>query len=97
MYKASLIKVRNFGLRLILKRLMQWRRIWPFHPGICWELTMTNYYVKQPWTALKSIGINAEWTLSGEEAIELVIQRHNKGDDYQIILLDWKLPGMNGI
>lgn len=47
--------------------------------------------------ALKSIGINAEWTLSGEEAIELVIQRHNKGDDYQIILLDWKLPGMNGI
>lgn len=58
---------------------------------------MTNYYVKQPWTALKSIGINAEWTLSGEEAIELVIQRHNKGDDYQIILLDWKLPGMNGI
>ena len=47
--------------------------------------------------ALKSIGINAEWTLSGEKAIELVIQRHNKGDDYQIILLDWKLPGMNGI
>ncbi len=47
--------------------------------------------------ALKSIGINAEWTLSGEKAIELVIQHHKKRDDYQIILLDWKLPGMNGI
>lgn len=47
--------------------------------------------------ALKSIGIKAEWTLSGEQAIELVIQHHKKRDDYQIILLDWKLPGMNGI
>lgn len=47
--------------------------------------------------ALKSIGIKAEWTLSGEKAIQLVLQHHEKRDDYQIILLDWKLPGMNGI
>ena len=46
---------------------------------------------------LKSIGIKAEWTLSGEKAIELVIQHHNKKDDYQIILLDWKLSGMSGL
>ena len=38
--------------------------------------------------ALKSIGIKAEWTLSGEKAIELVNQHHKKRDDYQIILLD---------
>ena len=47
--------------------------------------------------ALKSIGIRAEWTLSGEKAIELVNEHHKKREDYQIILLDWKLPGMNGI
>ena len=47
--------------------------------------------------ALKSIGIKAEWTLSGEKAIELVIEHHKKREDYQIILLDWKLSGMNGI
>lgn len=46
---------------------------------------------------LKSIGIKAERALSGEKAIELVIQHHQKGADYQIILLDWKLPGMNGV
>ena len=46
---------------------------------------------------LKAIGINADWVLSGEKAIELVTQHHQKRDDYQIILLDWKLPGMNGI
>ena len=46
---------------------------------------------------LKSIGIKAEWTLSGEKAIELVNEHHKRREDYQIILLDWKLPGMNGI
>ena len=34
--------------------------------------------------SLKSIGIKAEWTLSGEKALELVIQHHKKRDDYQI-------------
>ena len=47
--------------------------------------------------ALKSIGIKAEWTLSGEKAIELVNEHHKRREDYQIILLDWKLPGMDGI
>lgn len=47
--------------------------------------------------ALKSIGIQADWTLSGEKAIELVKQHHQLNDDYQIIMLDWKLPGMDGV
>ncbi len=46
---------------------------------------------------LDSIGINAEWTMSGEGALDLVVSHHEKKDDYQIILLDWKLPGMDGI
>ena len=47
--------------------------------------------------ALDSIGIQADWTLSGEKALKLVMEHHEKRDDYQIILLDWKLPGMDGI
>jgi len=47
--------------------------------------------------ALNSIGVTADWTLSGEKAIEIVHAHHEKRDDYQIVLLDWKLPGMNGI
>ena len=46
---------------------------------------------------LKSIGVRAEWTLDGESAVKLVKQHHQKHDDYHIILLDWKLPGMDGI
>lgn len=48
--------------------------------------------------ALKSIGIDdAHWTLSGEKAIDDIIEQHKKGKEYQLILLDWKLPGINGI
>ena len=46
---------------------------------------------------LESIGIKAEWALSGEMALEKIIQRHRTGVDYQIILLDWQLPGIDGI
>ncbi len=48
-------------------------------------------------TALKSIGVRADWSLDAETAIEMVAQRHKRHDAYQIILLDWKLPGMDGI
>ena len=47
--------------------------------------------------SLSSIGVSAEWALDGENALSMVMKRHNRGDDYQIILLDWKLPGMDGI
>lgn len=47
--------------------------------------------------ALQSIGVVAEWTLDGESAVELVKARHKQHNEFQIILLDWKLPGMNGI
>jgi len=47
--------------------------------------------------SLKSIGIRADWTLDGESAVQMVKQHHNLHNDYHIILLDWKLPGMDGI
>ena len=47
--------------------------------------------------ALGSIGISADWALSGESAIKMVEERHRRREDYHIILLDWKLPGMDGI
>lgn len=47
--------------------------------------------------ALESIGVKAEWTLDGESAVRLVKTHHDENNDYQVILLDWKLPGMDGI
>ncbi len=47
--------------------------------------------------ALKEIGVKAEWTQTGEEAVDMAVERHKKGCDYNIVLMDWKLPGIDGI
>lgn len=47
--------------------------------------------------SLKSIGISAEWTLDGESAVVMVSKHHKQHNDYHIILLDLKLPGIDGI
>lgn len=47
--------------------------------------------------ALSEIGVNAEWTMDGEKALRMVEERHFRHDDYQVILLDWKMPGMDGV
>ncbi len=47
--------------------------------------------------SLKSIGISADSALDGETAVRMVRERHEQDRDYQIIMLDWKMPGMNGI
>ena len=47
--------------------------------------------------SLKEIGINAEWALDGKTAIEMVKKRHQEDNDYEIVLLDWKMPDMDGL
>ena len=47
--------------------------------------------------SLEEIGVRAQWALGGEEAIRMARERCRQGRDYHVILLDWKLPGMDGI
>jgi len=47
--------------------------------------------------SLGAIGIHADWTLDAGSALRLVAERSRRADAYQIILLDWKLPDMDGI
>lgn len=47
--------------------------------------------------ALKEIGIHAECAFCGEKAVEMVEKRHERRDDYQLVLIDWKMPGMDGL
>ena len=46
---------------------------------------------------LKEIGIMGEWVLSGREAVECCYARHELKDDYFAVILDWKMPEMDGI
>lgn len=46
---------------------------------------------------LCDIGMAGEWTDNGPDAIQKVAARHRQGDSYMAVLLDWKMPGMDGI
>ena len=46
---------------------------------------------------LEKAGIAAETVLSGKEAIERVKLRHARRESYNLIIVDWKMPEMNGV
>lgn len=46
---------------------------------------------------LQKLGMKGEWVLSGEEAVARVIEKQQKGEELFAILLDWSMPGMNGL
>ena len=46
---------------------------------------------------LESLGAKAETAASGEMALEMISERHIAGTNYSVVILDWKMPGMDGI
>ena len=46
---------------------------------------------------LQQIGMRAEWTLSGKEAVLRTRQAISRKDNYCVYIIDWLLPDMNGI
>ena len=46
---------------------------------------------------LEEIGVHAEWALDGESAVAMTEERHRRGEDYHVVLLDWQMPGMDGL
>jgi len=44
-----------------------------------------------------SLGARVEVASTGAQALEMVGARHNLRDDYSIIIVDWKMPDMDGI
>ncbi len=46
---------------------------------------------------LQQIGMRAEWTLSGREAVLRTRQAVSRKDTYSVYIIDWLLPDMNGI
>ena len=46
---------------------------------------------------LDEAGIPADTCFSGEEALHMLEVHHAKHEPYSLVLLDWKMPGMDGI
>lgn len=46
---------------------------------------------------LNSLSMNSEWVTSGREAVAKTVEHHINNDDYYAVIIDWKMPDMNGI
>ena len=46
---------------------------------------------------LSSMGMKVEGVNNGKDAVEKVVSRHSEGLDFFAAILDWKMPGMDGI
>jgi len=46
---------------------------------------------------LKDMGIQAEWAVSGRDAVDRVRVKHEQGNDFDTIFIDWKMPDLDGI
>ena len=48
-------------------------------------------------SVLGEVGIKSETCASGKEALELINLRHARREDYNLIVVDWLMPEMDGI
>ncbi len=46
---------------------------------------------------LESLGATADRAESGPEALGMIARRHEAGRDYRVVILDWKMPDVDGI
>ncbi len=46
---------------------------------------------------LDNLRINSKWVLTGKECVEEVLSAHKVGEEYDVCLIDWKMPDMDGI
>ncbi len=46
---------------------------------------------------LRDIGMDSEWVSSGREAVDRVIERHEAGNGFFAVIVDWMMPGMDGV
>ena len=46
---------------------------------------------------LTQIGMRAEWTTSGKEAVYRAKSAHSTGDSYHTYIIDWQMPELSGI
>ncbi|MEG1593497.1 MAG: response regulator, partial [Oscillibacter sp.] len=46
---------------------------------------------------LLNMGVKAEWVDSGAKAVERMREKRERQNDYDVVLLDWKMPDMDGI
>ncbi len=46
---------------------------------------------------MRGTGVDVSYVTEGAAAVEAAARAHEHGEDFHVILLDWKMPGMDGV
>ncbi len=46
---------------------------------------------------MRDTGVDVSYATDGSSAVEAAVKAHDRGDGFNVILLDWKMPGMDGV
>ena len=70
-----------------------------FDPGALNVLVVDDDRVagEQARSVLEQVGIRADTCLGGEEALRMMEVAHQKQKPYNLVLMDWIMPGMDGL
>ncbi|MCD2491856.1 response regulator [Lacrimispora sp. NSJ-141] len=55
------------------------------------------FVCEQAQAILNHMGVKVEWVVSGAEAVESVRRRSDRGEKFDVAIIDWKMPGMDGV
>ena len=94
--KSQLHKGSTFRVTLDLKKAVAVKEM--KLPG--WHILVVDdneLLCQSAVASLEELGVCAEWTLDGQKAVELIEERHRHNDDYHFVLIDWKMPNMDGL
>ena len=56
-----------------------------------------DYAAEHARTVLNDAGIRADICMSGQEALHMLEIQHTKQEPYNLVLMDWKMPEMDGV
>ncbi len=56
-----------------------------------------EYTCRNVMKAMADTGVEVEYTTSGQKAVEMMRNARKQGTPYDLILLDWKMPDLNGL
>ena len=46
---------------------------------------------------MRDTGVEVSYVTDGAAAVKTAVDAHRRGEDFHVILLDWKMPGLNGV